>query len=654
MRIRKLLYPTLLLPCWIGLGDVPQAPPPPVVEERDSNEIPTPARTVGPQAGETQYLIGDPSDEEQMYLELVNQARANPAAEAQRLAATTDPDILSAYDYFDVDLAKFVADTSQYPVAPPLAFEPRLTQAARGHSAWMLERGVQSHNESNPFNTPGDRITAAGYPWQTYGESIYAYAQHPEHGHAGFEVDWGIGPGGMQNPPGHRNSNHNLAFREAGIGVIRGNGPNNTGPSVVTINFGARQTPPPLVTGVAYYDLNSNGRYDMGEGIGGLSVQVSDSPSFAITTDSGGYAVPSANGSRTVTFSGNGLAPQTFNRTLANGSNVKVDLVLPYVAPSVSGPAHTPAGQPAVFTFNPVPGAVSYRWRQATVSGTPPTFDGSAGLTGLIVAAAGTPNPLVSGPGGGQAYHLTHTLQASTASMEFDVDLRPREQSAMRFLSRLGWATPQQVAQVQVMESGSGIWSSVWTQAGSGAAGETTYTLRTVSLSAYSGKIIRVRVLYSACAGCSLYPQGDDGIGFHFDDVSFTNTDRLSFSAPNTVVSGTQFSFTPPASGTYELSVQPVKNRGTLPFGNAWVVDTDAIAIPTVTVNGLVSGPNGQLRVDFVVTGTLTGTPVLLSAPALGAPYVVTAAKLLTNTPTSFSFQYTPTADRGFLKVQIP
>jgi hypothetical protein len=84
------------------------------------------------------------------------------------------------------------------------------------------------------------------------------------------------------------------------------------------------------------------------------------------------------------------------------------------------------------------------------------------------------------------------------------------------------------------------------------------------------------------------------------------------------------------------------------------VVDTAAIVIPTVTVQGLLPGPNGQLRVDFDVTGTLTGTPVLLSAPALNAPYVATAAHLITNSPTSFSFQYMPTGDRSFLRIQIP
>ena len=37
-----------------------------------------------------QFSIGDPSDDEQLYLELINRARANPTAEAQRLIALND------------------------------------------------------------------------------------------------------------------------------------------------------------------------------------------------------------------------------------------------------------------------------------------------------------------------------------------------------------------------------------------------------------------------------------------------------------------------------------------------------------------------------------------------------------------------------------
>jgi hypothetical protein len=69
------------------------------------------------------YSHGDPTAEEQYMLELINRARANPPAEGLRLQATTDPDILGAYSYFQVDLAKVVADFAGYVPRPPPGFQ---------------------------------------------------------------------------------------------------------------------------------------------------------------------------------------------------------------------------------------------------------------------------------------------------------------------------------------------------------------------------------------------------------------------------------------------------------------------------------------------------------------------------------------------------
>ena len=50
------------------------------------------------------YSIGDPTNEEQYYLELINRARANPTAEGIRMATTTDSNVLAAYSAFGVNL----------------------------------------------------------------------------------------------------------------------------------------------------------------------------------------------------------------------------------------------------------------------------------------------------------------------------------------------------------------------------------------------------------------------------------------------------------------------------------------------------------------------------------------------------------------------
>ncbi len=77
-----------------------------------------------PCLAQSSYDFGNPSAEEQAYIELINRARANPPAEGARLAATTDSKILSAYSYFSVDLALMQSEFNALPALPPLAPMP--------------------------------------------------------------------------------------------------------------------------------------------------------------------------------------------------------------------------------------------------------------------------------------------------------------------------------------------------------------------------------------------------------------------------------------------------------------------------------------------------------------------------------------------------
>src|SRR5689334_5297819 len=66
--------------------------PPPI------QHLPPTRESAGPKPlGVTPYSIGQPTDEEQLYLEYLNRMRADPTAEGQRLATTTDPSVVSAY-----------------------------------------------------------------------------------------------------------------------------------------------------------------------------------------------------------------------------------------------------------------------------------------------------------------------------------------------------------------------------------------------------------------------------------------------------------------------------------------------------------------------------------------------------------------------------
>lgn len=105
----------------------------------------------------------------------------------------------------------------------PLAEDPQLQKAAQGHSDDMAARHFFDH--TNPDGAdPGQRITAAGYRWSTYGENI-AQGQQTA---ASVMQSW-------MNSPGHRANILNCSFKDIGVGVHKG-----TGGPWWTQDFGAK------------------------------------------------------------------------------------------------------------------------------------------------------------------------------------------------------------------------------------------------------------------------------------------------------------------------------------------------------------------------------------------------------------------------------
>lgn len=105
----------------------------------------------------------------------------------------------------------------------PLKEDSQLRAAAQGHSDDMAARNFFDHTNLDGAD-PGQRTTAAGYRWSTYGENI-ARGQAT----AKSVMD------SWMNSPGHRANILNCAFKDIGVGIHQGSG----GPWW-TQNFGAR------------------------------------------------------------------------------------------------------------------------------------------------------------------------------------------------------------------------------------------------------------------------------------------------------------------------------------------------------------------------------------------------------------------------------
>jgi uncharacterized protein YkwD len=326
-----------------------------------------------------------PSAYEQYLVELINQARADPAA----VAAS-----------FHIDLNEGLgAGTISPDAKQPLAINPDLTDGARGHSAWMLDTDVFQH-EGPGTATPGDRMTWAGYdfvrPW-SWGENIAwrgntrklpDFTQGTAQLNQDLFVDQGI------DDRGHRINMLDPGYKEVGTGVIAGvftqDGADYQ--SLMATEDFASTAGNPFLTGVAYNDAVAKDQfYTPGEGLGGVTItaqRLSDQAVFTTQTwDSGGYSLQLAPGTYRVTAAGSGLSGSVgYANVVIGNQNVKRDFT----------PA-TPPTPPADFT---PPTASLDAPAQVTVAGpTDYTFTVSySDNVAIDPAGIGNANLIITGP----------------------------------------------------------------------------------------------------------------------------------------------------------------------------------------------------------------------------------------------------------------
>ncbi len=321
----------------VGLFVVLNAQAAVLVQNPQANNY-RPAKLLGAQLYQSPsvpYHHGQPTDQAQYILELINQARANPALEGLRLANLDDPDILRAYRWYAIDTNLLIQQFATYQVQPPLGFNAALLQAAIGHGQDMKENDFQGHVSSDGSGLD-DRLTASGYLWSRGGENVYAYAYTLMYAHAGMIVDWGV------DDLGHRNVILNIDdradFREIGIAVLEERDPDtDVGPLIVVEDFGQQLDDMyAFVTGVVYQDLNGNRFYDVGEGIQGITITPDRGIYYAVSSSSGGYTIPVVpdNQSYQITATGFDNGSEVVKTRIVSEQNVKLDfVVIPGVSP---------------------------------------------------------------------------------------------------------------------------------------------------------------------------------------------------------------------------------------------------------------------------------------------------------------------------------
>ncbi len=172
-----------------------------------------------------------PTDQEQYMLQLLNEARTNPAAvEAQiTSAANLTPDVQATLKYYNVTLQQVEQTIANATPQAPLAWNQDLANAAQGQSQYEADTQTQTHTGADGSTTQ-QRIEAAGYTNPTSsGENTYAYASSVMEAMQAFLMDWGVPSDGHRiniQQPGVAPQN---AYTSVGIGIVQTTPSNSVG-----------------------------------------------------------------------------------------------------------------------------------------------------------------------------------------------------------------------------------------------------------------------------------------------------------------------------------------------------------------------------------------------------------------------------------------
>jgi len=322
----------------------------------------------------TVWNAGADSADEQYVLEVINRARANPTAEGVRLG---------------IDITEGLSPSVAAEVGPrpPLALSSILLGTARAHSQDMWTNNYFAHNDLSG-NSPFTRMTNAGYDWQVASENIAAATfETPEQLEDLLMIDAGV------SGRGHRVDLLDIHAppytREVGNGFFAGSPADASGfADFLTQDFGATAGSAPFVVGVVYNDLNHNGFYDVGEGIGGITVTIDQGAYSGVTGAAGGYAFPATvSGTRTLTFTGTGLGGTVVKTVTIGTDNVKVDALKSEATATTTGTSTATSGTSTATTGTSTATATT---GTATATGTTGSTVGSGSTTGTGSASGGT------------------------------------------------------------------------------------------------------------------------------------------------------------------------------------------------------------------------------------------------------------------------
>lgn len=250
---------------------------------------------------------------EQYLLELINRARLDPLAEAERYGLSLNASLS----------AGTISTSAKQVLAPNVILE----QAAEQHSNWMLSTDTFSHTGQGQ-SSPGDRMLDAGYNFA----GQWAWRENLAWTGTTAQIDLQAAVSAhheqLYRSESHRINTFAENIREIGLAQVEGafsSSGTTFNASMLTLKF-AQSGSGSFVTGVAYNDANDNGFYDIGEGHSDLSVATIRGSASA--GSAGGYGlISNRNDEAEITLTSDGAEIARLTIDLSD-ENAKLDYVI--------------------------------------------------------------------------------------------------------------------------------------------------------------------------------------------------------------------------------------------------------------------------------------------------------------------------------------
>lgn len=250
--------------------------------------------------------------EEQQFVYLLNLARHDPVAYQRE--------------------AELAVDLSSIVPRPPLAVNDRLMQSASVRADEMAEHDYLGHQSPVTGAWPNKVARDQGYAlpssWPDENNFIESIAAGDWYDQAATPLGALIVDQGLSSATHRRHLLGVDGFyaenREIGVGYATDL--DSTYGRYWAVHIARQESAEVFLTGVVFADGNGNARYDVGEGLPGVTVQAVDRT--AVSNEAGGFSLSMPpHGSYRISAAGPGLAVPAAANVLVTDVNVEVDIV---------------------------------------------------------------------------------------------------------------------------------------------------------------------------------------------------------------------------------------------------------------------------------------------------------------------------------------